>query len=152
MIVNFVQWKIVSEHLRFCSCLCFYFGKNFLSDHLSRNDLSVDESRGESFLQGMTQWLYYLSLVSITIQNKGVEAPTEMAFESLSRSAVFSIISLSWGQFKVYMLYVLYSFLHTLQAHLLATEYSTTFLQKCVYFGASFGLYESIHYFRYKRA
>ena len=118
----------------------------FLSDHLSRNDLSVDESRGESFLQGMFQWLYYLSLVSITIQNKGPEASTEITFQSLKWSAVLSIISLSWGQFKVYMLFV-HSFLHTSQAHLLATEYSTTFLQKCVYFGASLGLYfNSIHW------
>ena len=89
----------------------------------------------------MTQWLFYLSLVSITIQNKGVDAATEMTFESLKWSAVFSIISLSWGQLKVEMLFVLYSFLITKQAHLLATEYSTTFLQKCVCFGASLGLY-----------
>ena len=73
----------------------------FLSDHLSRNDLSVDESRGESFFQGMTQWLFYLSLVSITIQNKGVEASTEITFESLWLSAIISILSLNWGQFKL---------------------------------------------------
>ena len=73
-------------------------------DHLCRNDLSVDESRGESFFQAVIQWLFYLGLVSSTIQRQGLDASTFITFESLRWSSIFSTSSLTWGQFKVWLL------------------------------------------------
>ena len=71
-------------------------------DHLTRHDLSVDESMGESGYQYAIQWLFYLILVSTAVKvNNDPEAETSITFASLWISSTTSIISLSWGQFKV---------------------------------------------------
>jgi len=91
-------------------------------DHLTRNELSVEESQGESGLQYCIQWLFYLILVSTAVRADGPDAATSITFVSLALSSTISIISLSIGQFK---------------AHNLRTEYSTSAVQKILYILAS---------------
>merc|ERR1719458_1898664 len=45
-------------------------------DHLTRNDLGVDESIGESSYQFCIQWLFYFNLVSAAVKVNGPEAAT----------------------------------------------------------------------------
>merc|ERR1712226_687810 len=93
-------------------------------DHLTRHDLSVGESLGESGYQYAIQWLVYLIVVSTAVKvNNDPDAATSITITaSLWISSTISIISLSWGQFK---------------AHSLTTEYSTSFVQNILYFLAS---------------
>ena len=72
-----------------------------LSDHLTREDVSIDESLSESSFQQVFQWLFYLILVSSTVRTQGTEAATDLTFWSLLPSSVLSTISLSLGQNKV---------------------------------------------------
>jgi len=87
-------------------------------DHLTRHNLSINESLGESSYQQVFQWLFYLLVVSSTVRTEGSEAGTELTFWSLLPSSLLSTISLSLGQNK---------------AHSLSAEFSSSFTQKLVY-------------------
>ena len=71
------------------------------ADHITRHDMGVEESIGESSHQFCIQWIFYLLLVSSAVKQDGPEAATDITFESLRFSSIASIISLSLGQFKV---------------------------------------------------
>jgi len=87
-------------------------------DHLTRNNLSINESLCESSFQQLIQWIFYLFIVSSTVRREGTEAATDLTFWSLLPSSILSTISLSWGQYK---------------AHFLTAEYSTSLAQNIVY-------------------
>ena len=70
-------------------------------DHITRNELSVDESLGEAWFQYAIQSLFYLTLVSTAVRADGPEAATRITFAGLALSYTMSTISLSIGQFKV---------------------------------------------------
>ena len=72
-----------------------------LADHLTRHDMSINESLGESSYQQVFQWLFYLVLLSATVRREGTEAATDLKFWSLLPSSVLGTISLSLGQYKV---------------------------------------------------
>merc|ERR1719264_443151 len=92
-------------------------------DHMTRNDLGVEESIGESSYQFCIQWLFYFVAVSIAVKVNGPEAATRITFDGgLLFSSISGIFSLSMGQLK---------------AHRLTTEYSTTSVQKILYFFAA---------------
>ena len=76
---------------------------NYLSppDHLSRHDLSIDESLGESSYQQVVQLIFYLTLVSFQVRTDGPNAQTDLEFWSLLPSFLLSTLSLSLGQNKV---------------------------------------------------
>ena len=73
------------------------------SDHLTRHDMATEESIGESAYQYYFQWLFYLILVSISVKSDGPVADTIITIDSLIFSSTISIISLSMGQFKVFL-------------------------------------------------
>ena len=74
----------------------------FCPDHMTRNDLGVEESIGESSYQFCIQWLFYFSLVSIAVKVNGPEAATRITFDGgLLFSSISGIFSLSMGQLKV---------------------------------------------------
>ena len=69
---------------------------------MTRNDLGVEESIGESSYQFCIQWLFYFSLVSIAVKVNGPEAATRITFDGgLLFSSISGIFSLSMGQLKV---------------------------------------------------
>ena len=90
-------------------------------DHITRNDMAIDESVGESsyqyclqvhlrnctlvfpfFLTNCMQWLFYLILVSAAVKTRiAPRAATKITFDSLLFSSITSITCLSLGQFKV---------------------------------------------------
>ena len=92
-------------------------------DHVTRNDMAIDESVGESsyqyclqvdtfkklhscffplFLTNCMQWLFYLILVSAAVKTRiAPRAATKITFDSLLFSSITSITCLSLGQFKV---------------------------------------------------
>ena len=91
-------------------------------DHITRNDMAIDESVGESsyqyclqvhlrnctlvffsfFLTNCVQWLFYLILVSAAVKTRiAPRAATKITFDSLLFSSITSITCLSLGQFKV---------------------------------------------------
>ena len=110
--------------------------------HLTRHQMALEESVGEAAWQFLLQWLFYLALVSSVVKSDGPAAATEITFNSLVFSSIFSVVSLSLGQLKVStQLWKLgihvYFFLS--QAHSLTTEYSTSGSQKVIYLLAAIG-------------
>ena len=83
----------------------------FCADHISRHDMGVEESIGESSYQFCIQWIFYLVLVSSAVRANGTKAATEIAFDDLKFSSISSIISLSLGQFKVLISQILFRLL-----------------------------------------
>ena len=71
------------------------------SDHLSRHDLSINESLGESAYQQVIQLIFYLTLLSLKVRTVGPNAQTDLEFWSLLPSFLLSTLSLSLGQNKV---------------------------------------------------
>ena len=124
-------------------------------DHITRHDVAIEESVGESSYQYLLQWIFFLLSVSSAVKLQGdLEAETKITFSSsLIFSSTTGIISLSLGQFKV--LYGYYSPFTCLlsvgylvlfiffQAHSVSTEYSTSGLQKILYVLAAFGELQS---------
>ena len=74
------------------------------SGHITRYDLVVEESIGESSRQFSIQWMFYLVLVSTAVQVNGPGAYTKIKFDSLILSSTLSTISLSRGMLKVLLL------------------------------------------------
>ena len=106
-------------------------------DHLTRHNMSVIESLEESAWQFCCQWLFYLLLVSDTVRHQGTAAATDLTFWSLLPSSIVSLLSLSMGQYKVLVLDI--TWFKLFQAHFLTYEFSSSLLQKCVYFLACVG-------------
>jgi hypothetical protein len=75
-------------------------------DHLSRHDMAIQESRGESAWQFTFQWFFYLLSVKIVFTwPAGTEAlDSGITFYSYSflSSSVLSLLSLVMGQVKVH--------------------------------------------------
>ena len=69
--------------------------------HLTRHQMALEESVGEAAWQFLLQWLFYLALVSSVVKSDGPAAATEITFNSLVFSSIFSVVSLSLGQLKV---------------------------------------------------
>ena len=63
--------------------------------------MSLDESVGEAACQFLLQWLFYLGLVSAQVRSGGPTTATEITFNNLVLSSIFSVVSLSLGQLKV---------------------------------------------------
>ena len=61
--------------------------------------MALEESVGEAAWQFLLQWLFYLALVSSVV--KSDSPATEITFNSLVFSSIFSVVSLSLGQLKV---------------------------------------------------
>ena len=115
-----------------------FFIHVFISpDHLTRHNMSVVESLEESAWQFCCQWLFYLLLVSDTVRHQGTAAATDLTFWSLLPSSIVSLLSLSMGQYKVLVLDI--TWFKLFQAHFLTYEFSSSLLQKCVYFLACVG-------------
>ena len=132
-------------------------------DHITRNDMAIDESVGESsyqyclqvhlrnctlvffsfFLTNCVQWLFYLILVSAAVKTRiAPRAATKITFDSLLFSSITSITCLSLGQFKVNLVsgqFQYYIFVLFLQANSVMTEYSTSIAQKIIYIFACLG-------------
>ena len=92
----------------------FYLPKTInalCADHITRHDMGVEESIGESSYQFCIQWIFYLVLVSSAVRANGPKAATEIAFDDLKFSSISSIISLSLGQFKVLISQILFRLL-----------------------------------------
>ena len=63
--------------------------------------MSLDESVGEAAWQFLLQWLFYLGLVSAQVKSGSPTTATEITFNNLVLSSIFSVVSLSLGQLKV---------------------------------------------------
>ena len=63
--------------------------------------MALEESVGEAAWQFLLQWLFYLALVSSVVKSDSPAAATEITFNSLVFSSIFSVVSLSLGQLKV---------------------------------------------------
>ena len=102
--------------------------------------MSLDESVGEAACQFLLQWLFYLGLVSAQVKSGGPTTATEITFNNLVLSSIFSVVSLSLGQLKVSTQLCdnwEYMFASLSQAHSLTREYSTSGSQKAIYLLAS---------------
>ena len=92
----------------------------FPPDHITRSQMSVDESVGESSYQFLLQVLFYLILVATNVRAADdptviiqllltfllfsiflQKADTTITFDELRFSSTMSVLSLSMGQFKV---------------------------------------------------
>ena len=96
----------------------------FPPDHITRSQMSVDESVGESSYQLLLQVLFYLILVATNVRAADdptviiqlvsycylfffivfhflQKADTTITFDGLRFSSTMSVLSLSMGQFKV---------------------------------------------------
>lgn len=134
--------------------------KIIFPDHITKNDMAIDESIGESsyqyclqvhlrnctlvffpfFLTNCLQWLFYLILVSAAVKTRiAPRAATKITFDSLLFSSITSITCLSLGQFKVWLGQFQNMFVLFLQANSVMTEYSTSIAQKIIYIFACLG-------------
>ena len=146
-----------------------------LPDHLSRHDLSINESLGESAYQQVFQLIFYLTLVSFKVRTVGPNAQTDLEFWSLLPSFLLSTISLSLGQNKVLFNqpehynsfmntkknhtfsdnqhdispgpFIFYILLLRFQAHTILADYSSSFAQKCFYKSACLGVFDQCRHF-----
>ena len=69
-------------------------------DHLTRHDMSIEESIGEAGYQYCIQWLFYFVVVSHAARDE--DKDRTLFSDSLHLTTITSIISLSTGQFKVF--------------------------------------------------
>ena len=72
----------------------------YIVECVTRYNLSLDESAGESSLQNSLQWAIYL-VIQLVVGLSGVEEDTSFKFHALWFSGLMTTVALTLGQMKV---------------------------------------------------